>query len=468
MPDFRSMARVLTCAALVGVAAPAAMVAMTSTAARAQPDDSRAPRGSDTVALQASQTVDITIGRWDPVEETFVAWENLGGEFRIGAGGDIVLPMVGRVSVLGLTASELGDEISTRLQETMGLQGRVQAGVKIIDYGEIYVLGDVKVSGAHPFEPGMTVLQALGLAGGVNGVDTTLLRGERTALTSLGSYKVLQLEALRRLATLARLNAELEGRDIEVPELLARAEAGTALIEQEREIKNARDAAYRSSLSQLDDLETLLRQSIESLDRQLELRSTQLELLETELENASSLVEQGLSTASRQSGLERQVADQQVRELELSTARLTVQQDLNEASRDRLELVNSRRRQLVEDIQVQRAAIDELQVKMETEAALYAESVRTGTGILQLGLGDAPELVITRREGGETETFGVVRSDEVRSGDVIEVLLPEIGSFDSLPMLRFEGAGADLPETLGEGTAPQATQPAEGAVEPPA
>ncbi len=449
----------------------AALLCIAALLCSAEPRGAMAQTGSD--LLQPNQTVSISVGRWDPVEETYIPWESFGGEFEIGPSGDIVLPMIGAVQVIGLTTAELGTELSNRLQLSMGLRGEVQTGVKIIDFGEIYVLGDVQQPGAHPFAPGMTALQALSQAGGVEGVDSTLVRGDRSALSALGSYRVLEIEVLRRLATLARLNAELEDRSIEVPEALAQAPSGEQLIQQEREIKSARDSAYESNLSQLDDLEALLRQSITSLDQQLELRRTQLSLLETELSNASSLVEQGLSTASRQSALERQVADQQVRELELETARLEVQQSLNEARRDRLDLINTRSRQLVEGIQEERGAIDELQVKMETESALYAEAMQTGTGLLQLGSGGTAKLTVTRRENGESRTFAVERSDEVRSGDVLEVLLPGLEPYDSVPMRRLDGVGLDpsLPATLSPDAAltptPAPESSADGAAAPP-
>lgn len=140
----------------------------------------------------------------------------------------------------------------------------------------------------------------------------------------------------------------------------------------------AQKSAFESSMAQIEELEALLQERITRLEQQAGLRQRQLALLNEELENAASLVERGLSTVARESNLQRAVTDQQVRLLEVETARLTAQQQLNETRRDRLDLTNERDRERVQGVQDQRAAIAELSVRMETEAALFAESTQIG------------------------------------------------------------------------------------------
>lgn len=412
------------------------------------PVSAQSPGTDDADLLAPRQTIEIRIGQWDPIEESYTAWEDLGGSVMIAQDGSVSLPMVGTIPAAGLTPDQLGGVIAQRLRDRAGLQGAVEASVRIAAYQPIYVTGDVRAPGTYPYFPGMTVIQALGQAGGIDNPGPALLRGDRGALSSLGAYRVLELDLQRRLATIARLRAEMDDTEMQTPDEIFDATLGAELMAREAEILEARRASLDSSLSQLDDLETLLAEQITRLTRQLALRDQQLILLEGELENRSSLVERGLSTASAESALERQVADQQVRSLEVETARLNAQQRLNETRRDRLDLVNNRRLGLVEGLQNQTAAINDLRARMETEAALFAESRRTGTGIARIDEETVADLTVSRQGDDGARTLNVAQSDAIRGGDVLDVRLNTPG-LDALDVQRIEGVGgSDLPRDL--------------------
>ncbi|WP_227271326.1 polysaccharide biosynthesis/export family protein [Roseobacter weihaiensis] len=408
----------------------------------AQTDDG--PAAMETLAPQ--QTIEIRVGRWDPVQETYTDWEAIGGSFPISTTGTVTLPLIGSLQATDMTPDELGASIAQRVQERLGLRGEVQAIVTITEFAPVYVLGDVRAPGAYPHAARMTVLQALSLAGGIDRANATLVRGERNALDSLGSYRVMELELLRRLATRTRLEAEEAGTDMDPPEELLAAALGPELIEQERRIMQSQQSAFASNLAQIDELEALLVERINRLNTQADLRQKQLVLLEEELENAISLVERGFSTVARQSGLQREVADQQVRLLEVETARLNAEQQLNETRRDRLDLTNTRSRERVQGLQDQRAAIGELRIRMETEAALFAEATRTGNGLVELSSLDPPDLQITRTgPDGMTTTFPVSRDDLIKGGDVLEVVLEAPGPNDTIPVRRLSDPAEDIP-----------------------
>ena len=180
--------------------------------------------------LAPQQPLAIRVGRWDPVEETYSSWDTVGGSYVVSTAGTVTLPLVGQVDTTGLTPNQLGSLISDKVQSALGLRGDVQAAVSIAAYAPIYVTGDVGAPGAYPFTPDMNVLQALSLAGGVDRANPALVRGERGALTALGSYRVMELDLLRRLATLARLEAQEADRDIIAPDELAEAPLGHALL----------------------------------------------------------------------------------------------------------------------------------------------------------------------------------------------------------------------------------------------
>ncbi len=389
------------------------------------------PAATDPAAddlLGPRHIVEIRVGRWDPVDETYLAWDGVSGTFRIGPAGTLMLPLVGRVEAGGLTPETLGEEIERRLADQMGLQSQIDAAVTIAEYPPVYVLGDVRAPGEYAFMPGMNVIQALGLAGGTENPGLAILRGERDALAAQGRFRVQELELGQRLAALARLEAERDGGEIAVPPELENLVGGSALVASERQIKDAREEAFQSSLAQIDDLESLLTERIAGLEQQRVLREGQLALLRQESSNVERLADQGLTTSARQSALQREVADQQVRLLEVETARLNAEQRLNEPRRDRLELTTTRRRELLEGIRDERSAIAELRVRMETEAALVAEANGSGNGVVALMSGARTELRITRT-GPDGPSSGLASpTDPLRGGDVLTV---RIALFDT-------------------------------------
>ncbi|MBN9247423.1 MAG: polysaccharide export protein, partial [Hyphomicrobium sp.] len=93
-------------------------------------------------------------------------WPDLTGEFNVTATGTIFLPMIGEIPVKGFTASQVATKIATELQQRQKLNDLPSATTEIIQFRPFYVLGDVQSPGSFPFQPGLTVMQAVSVAGG--------------------------------------------------------------------------------------------------------------------------------------------------------------------------------------------------------------------------------------------------------------------------------------------------------------
>jgi polysaccharide export outer membrane protein len=104
------------------------------------------------------------LGAGDRVSVTVFGEEALSGDFRVGADGDLSFPLIGRVPAVGRSLEEVRQTITARLANGLLVQPRVSA--EIAEYRRIFVLGEVRAPGAYPFSPGMTVLEAVALAGG--------------------------------------------------------------------------------------------------------------------------------------------------------------------------------------------------------------------------------------------------------------------------------------------------------------
>lgn len=110
-------------------------------------------------------TPDYILGPEDILE--IAVWKNndLSKQVQVRPDGRISLPLVGDVSAVGKTPSQLTDEISSRLRAYME-NPTVSILVKEVKSYQIYVLGEVNKPGKYPLTSKLTLLQAITVAGG--------------------------------------------------------------------------------------------------------------------------------------------------------------------------------------------------------------------------------------------------------------------------------------------------------------
>jgi polysaccharide export outer membrane protein len=121
--------------------------------------------GSSLPLLTDSDPPDYLLGPGDQVRIITYGEENLTGEFRVNDSGNISLPLVGAVHAAGLTSSELEATVAAALRRGE-LVRKASVAVEVIGYRSVYVLGEVNKPGQYSYQPGMTVLSAVALAGG--------------------------------------------------------------------------------------------------------------------------------------------------------------------------------------------------------------------------------------------------------------------------------------------------------------
>ena len=118
---------------------------------------------SGDVEAAADQAI-YTLGSGDRVRVTVFGEEDLSGDFDVGGSGVISMPLIGEVEAGGLTLRQLGKVISEKLLD--GYLKNPRVSVAVLNYRPFYILGEVKEPGSYPYVSGMTVLNAVVLAGG--------------------------------------------------------------------------------------------------------------------------------------------------------------------------------------------------------------------------------------------------------------------------------------------------------------
>lgn len=130
--------------------------------------------------LPISANEDTTLGEGDIFEVRVFGEEAFSGTFRVGGDGSIDFPYVGRTQVAGSEPRQVADVIRAGLIEHQILVNP-QVTVTVTEYNSkhVTVTGAVAAEGRFPMTSGMTVVQAISLAGGF----TPLANRNATVLT---------------------------------------------------------------------------------------------------------------------------------------------------------------------------------------------------------------------------------------------------------------------------------------------
>jgi polysaccharide export outer membrane protein len=114
--------------------------------------------------FSASLEAPYQLASGDRVRVIVFGQEALTNSFSVDGAGDVALPLVGLVRARGLTTAQLATAIEARLREGYLRDPRVS--VEVEAFRPFFVLGEVGVAGQYPFVNGLTVQNAVAIAGG--------------------------------------------------------------------------------------------------------------------------------------------------------------------------------------------------------------------------------------------------------------------------------------------------------------
>ena len=90
----------------------------------------------------------------------------ISGVYQVGSEGDVVFPLCKRVEVVGLTANGASDRFRACLAAGFMRDPQVSVVVKEYNSKKVFVFGEVQKPGTFTFQDGMSIVQAVTLAGG--------------------------------------------------------------------------------------------------------------------------------------------------------------------------------------------------------------------------------------------------------------------------------------------------------------
>lgn len=382
--------------------------------------------------LGPEDRIRLKVYEWRASRDEIFEWKALRDEFTVGPDGTLSIPLIGEVPAQGLLTSEVAKSIGDRLRSRMGLIEPPDTAVEVVLFRPFYVSGEVVKPGPYPFRPGLTVLQAAAIAGGVmRPSDAGLMRLGREVIAAEGDVNVLKQELDAMMARRARLQAELaDVSEISFPEELKSREAERTialLMQQERLIFQSRNEALKAQVNALNEFKTFLGKEAESLKAQLAMQDKQLALVSKELEGVATLVEKGYAITPRQLALERGIAQIQGDRLRLETELLRVRQEASKTDIALIELRNKRTNEITLDQRETQARIEQIEQKTNTGRKLLYEAEVIAPRLLAdhiRGRRLQPIYIISRQVDGRMVEIQASETTLVEPGDTVKVDLP--------------------------------------------
>ena len=164
-------------------------------------------RGVQTTEVPPPATDDTTLGPGDVFSVRVYGEDAMTGSHQVAPDGTIHFPLLGAVQVGGLEPTEVAQKIRSALRDGDLLRDpHVSVYVEAYASKRISVVGAVANPGTFALEPGMTVVQAISMAGGFS----SLADRDRTVVT-----RRIDEEIIRYRVPVARVTKG-QAEDIEV------------------------------------------------------------------------------------------------------------------------------------------------------------------------------------------------------------------------------------------------------------
>jgi len=398
--------------------------------------------------------IKVQVYEWRPARDEVYTWTAINQVYTVDPSGSLTLPLIGQLSAAGYTTNELSTLISRRLANKLNLGTVPDTTVEVTEFRPIFVAGHVERAGEFTFNPGMTVLQAVSLGGGIyRNAGSNGLRLEREFLTVAGEYDRQMQERERLMVRKARLEAELAYSDRIAFPADARSERkektiqySSSLMSKEQSVFELRQKAYETQVATLEQLKTFLEQEVETIGKRLEAHQVQIDLLKSELGGIKNLTDKGLATQPRLLALQRNLAQLEGERLRMESDRTRAMQDVSRAKLSRIEFENRRANELTVELQqvegrleqvVQEASLSE-QLLTETQAQAAGAPLKLVSNDTQNKSGK-PEVhyQVIRQVGSQSVEIEATENSQLQPGDTVKVTI-------SVPAMTVSGSPLEV------------------------
>jgi polysaccharide export outer membrane protein len=129
------------------------------------------------------------LGPGDKLNIRVFGHADISGSYEIDSTGHVAIPLAGRLPAANLTVEAFQDRVAERLNRDLVVNPNVV--IEILSYRPFFILGEVQKPGSYPYMAGLSVRQAIALAGGY----TRRARTSAMSLIRQGENGPLSIEA---------------------------------------------------------------------------------------------------------------------------------------------------------------------------------------------------------------------------------------------------------------------------------
>lgn len=122
------------------------------------------PYGTQGKAAAYEYDTGYRVGAGDRLAIRVAGEADLTADYFVDGSGNISMPFIKTVSVAGMTTAQIETLISARLRQ--GYLRSPQVSAQVAALRPFYILGEVTTSGSFAYQPGITVQNAIAIAGG--------------------------------------------------------------------------------------------------------------------------------------------------------------------------------------------------------------------------------------------------------------------------------------------------------------
>jgi polysaccharide biosynthesis/export protein VpsN len=159
MMDWRQVGTLLGLVLVVG------LVGGCSSSPPPTPVEAAATGGAAGGGAPVEDIASYKLGAGDALRVTVFRHPDLSGEFRLDGEGNFAMPLVGEIRGGGRTSRQVENEVELALKSG-GYLVDPQVSIEVLNYRPFYIIGEVNNPGSFEYVNGMTVINAVALAGG--------------------------------------------------------------------------------------------------------------------------------------------------------------------------------------------------------------------------------------------------------------------------------------------------------------
>ena len=441
-----------------------ARIELPQLASRTGPVSIKAIRRAATAAiffaaiLPPASADEYRVAPGDTIEFATAATPDLKTRATIRIDGAVALPLVGDLKVAGLSLpqlrTKLQEELASKVYRRRNTDGREipvmiapdEVIVTIAEYRPIYVNGDVSKPGEQPFRPGMTVRQAIALAGGY---DIMHFRMENPFLEEAdmrGDYDTLWTQFAQQQAVIKRLQAELDNADAldrkSLNDTPIPATVAAQIVDIEDKQLAARNALYRKDQGYLQYAIKKEEDRIAVLADQQQREKEGVDSDVDEFARVKGLFDKQTIPITRVVDARRTILYSSTRYLQTIVEKGRAERGRDELRTKLDKLPDERRKSVLADLQDAGIKLATTRSRLQAvgDKLIYTGLVRSQ---LVRGKGSEPEVTIYRKQA---EPIVTGQEHELLPGDVLEVALQKRMVTEEDSRAAAAAAGEQKPE----------------------